>query len=381
MPNFNVEEIKVTLRQHAVFSKFDSLILEEIARGDILELSKGQSLAADKTLKESDFFFVLEGVLEVFKTTRKETYLLDELKKGAIIGETPPFKSNFERNSIRSQDKTVLLIISERVINSLSKKNGQGAISLFEYLHEQALQFLEKINQSALLLIHQKKNMGHFIINLVVMLSLFSIALPYFQKWIQQKEVIFASAPLLFVAVIWLLLRLKLTKTPLSTVGITRKNLKQALLQSVALSVLLIGVLIALKALLIAFAPSWQGESLFHTYAERMRERQSVSARHMSALILLYPLSVFLQEVLARGALQGSFQQFFTWKYSHLLAIVLASFVFSCSFAHYGPQVVLGIFISGLFWGWWYSKIENIFGVSLSHALVGLTAILWIGWN
>ena len=39
------------------------------------------------------------------------------------------------------------------------------------------------------------------------------------------------------------------------------------------------------------------------------------------------------------------------------------------------------VFVTGLFWGWLYSRQHSLVGVSVSHLLLGLTALEIVGFG
>ena len=96
---------------------------------------------------------------------------------------------------------------------------------------------------------------------------------------------------------------------------------------------------------------------------------------------IVYCLHAILQEIIARGTLQRSFKQFLIYKPNNRLnmPIFLSSLIFACAHAFNGVQVVIGVFLPGLFWGWLYERQGNIFGVGISHAIIGVCFIEYIG--
>jgi hypothetical protein len=79
-----------------------------------------------------------------------------------------------------------------------------------------------------------------------------------------------------------------------------------------------------------------------------------------------------VQELVARGLLQGSLQKMFTGALVPMRASIVANAVFSVSHQHLGLGYALAVFIPGLFWGWLYHRHGSLLGVSISHIVIGL---------
>lgn len=374
-------EIKKFLRHHEVFSTFDDKVLEVFSSCDIQELQPEEILLIEDEIRENHFFLLLEGQLELIKKRKKEIYVLDHLDPGAIIGKAPENREKSYFGTMRAKVLSYCLIIPCHIIDSLVKTHPLLALTIFEKLHNQSLAFLEKVNQTAFQLVKEKKKTGFFVVNVTVILSLFTLGIPYLQKMTSSQEMIFATTPLLFLGSLFLFSRLLATKTSLSAIGLTKKNLSSTISQSIFISVMVIFLLLGGKWILIQMFPQFSETDLFFTYPKRALLHYGVhlSKKDIMLFVLIYPLNVIFQEILARGAIQGFFTEFLDFKHRNLLAIILASLVFAGSYATFGFLVVLAIFACGLFWGWMYYRQKNIVSVIVSHIIIGLTFLGFIG--
>lgn len=90
--------------------------------------------------------------------------------------------------------------------------------------------------------------------------------------------------------------------------------------------------------------------------------------------IFFVVISSPLQEFLYRGYLFAIFSQA---QSSAAFQIIMSSVVYSWIHVIYEdlPTLLLTLVI-GLFWGWHYTKFRNIYSVTLSHAFLGVVAIL-----
>jgi membrane protease YdiL (CAAX protease family) len=150
---------------------------------------------------------------------------------------------------------------------------------------------------------------------------------------------------------------------PYADIGITGKHLTRSLKEGALLSIPLV--------------------ALGYGAAVAMRLG---SGRHGYDLLPIPSLGVddlpylphsFLQELLARGFLQGSFKRFLN-DASGTTAIFVASILFGALHSHYGIFATLVTFLSGLIFGWMYNRHNNLAGVTLCHFLAG-TAVFALG--
>jgi PAS domain S-box-containing protein len=151
---------------------------------------------------------------------------------------------------------------------------------------------------------------------------------------------------------------------PFGDIGITRRNLGRSLGEGALASIPLVLLCLAAAAVM-RYRAGHEGYDILPT----------PSFATLSELPYL-PHS-FLQELLARGFLQGSFKRFLNDK-SGTTAIFVASIVFGALHSHYGIFAMLVTFVSGLLFGWIYNRHDNLAGVTLCH-FVGGAAIFAFG--
>jgi membrane protease YdiL (CAAX protease family) len=95
---------------------------------------------------------------------------------------------------------------------------------------------------------------------------------------------------------------------------------------------------------------------------------------------MAYSVFAPVQEFIARGCFQTSFQNFLMGKYRILIAIVISNLMFSMTHLHISIRFAFIAFIPGLFWGWQYARHKNLIGISISHIIIGLSASIFIGF-
>lgn len=96
--------------------------------------------------------------------------------------------------------------------------------------------------------------------------------------------------------------------------------------------------------------------------------------------LLIYALLVPFQEIIVRGALQSSLAEFFAdMRGKHLLAILLSNGLFAMAHLHVSLIFATLTFFAGLAWGVQYARRRNLIGITVSHIIVGVFALRFLG--
>lgn len=160
----------------------------------------------------------------------------------------------------------------------------------------------------------------------------------------------------LLILIVPSLFTIRLMRIPISTLGVTLANWKKALVEGVVASV----VLFSAGSLLVM--------GLRHFLAA-----PSHPTPFGWGAVLPYYFQCFLQELLARGVMQSSFERFFGDQKS-FKAVLLTSIFFGMLHIHFGLIAVGITFVAGLFFGAFYQRHHNLIGVTLLHGTLGLFA-------
>ena len=161
------------------------------------------------------------------------------------------------------------------------------------------------------------------------------------------------------------------SKLPIQIFGLTTKNWKPALRESLLLTTAVIGCLISVKWFLIQSVPRYHDLTLFNFGAFQQR--------YLIFNFILYGLHSPVQEFIARGVLQGSLQHFFSGRHVTFRAVIISNALFSATHVHLmGGWLGVVVFVPGLLWGWLYSRNPNLIGVSVSHMLIGWTTLFFL---
>jgi hypothetical protein len=153
---------------------------------------------------------------------------------------------------------------------------------------------------------------------------------------------------------------------PLNFYGLTLKNWKWSLVEGILWSIPAMACTVLLKWIMIQVrhldVPLIQG------YQEAFR---NLSPTMIFILIAAYLLLTPLQELVVRGGVQSSLQQFLSGKYRVMLAIIVSNLIFSMTHLHMSIAMGLFVLFYGIYWGFLYARQGNLVGVSVSHLLVG----------
>jgi len=344
----------------------------------VRELEINEVFIKEGASVNDDLFLVLRGTVEVYHDRPTGLYPLNQLSAGSLIGEAAILEIKERSASMRAKTHCTVLAIPALAIHRQLTKISEST-AFWQKLNGQIFENLKKENHKSVALLEMQKNAGFFIINIVVFLSLYALFVPFLSNWRLSVMPELLTLPIILFACILLFIRLYRTKTPLSAIGIKKENLGKSIRVAVWYSLIAIAVVLIMKWIVIQ-TPWFAGKPLFNPEYLRI-ERNGIVLSFWGAvgLSVLYAFHAVLQEVLARGATQGSFIQFLSFDKGHLLGIVLTSFVFSTLHAFQGMAAVLGIFFPGLFWGWLYHKQGNLAGAIVSHVIIVVVILNLIG--
>jgi membrane protease YdiL (CAAX protease family) len=147
--------------------------------------------------------------------------------------------------------------------------------------------------------------------------------------------------------------------------GLTLRGWKRSVGESLAWSFAVMGLLTAVKLILIRSVPRYEGLPLFGPF----------EGTSWLLPALFYSLLSPVQEFIARGVLQSSFERFYANKNRVFLSILISNALFSAAHVHLSSLFAATVFIPGFLWGYLYHRHRSILGVSISHIIIGLYAV------
>ncbi len=225
-----------------------------------------------------------------------------------------------------------------------------------------------------------RQNLSRYLIVTAVSLCFYTFVLDHIQRIrMFLSSTTFITMGLLVVFMTGIVFLILASGYPLYEYGLTLKNWKRAVKEGILFTLPILAGMLLLKWIAITVIPAYHGIPLFDLHAGLNYGVQHISNQHTVwwVTLILYGLILApLQEILARGGLQGALSLFLTVKHRNIIAALVASMIFSTAHLTFPIHVVMLSFFGGLFWGWLFYRHKSIVGASISHAMLGL----WFFW-
>jgi CRP-like cAMP-binding protein/membrane protease YdiL (CAAX protease family) len=379
------------VRHHILFDRIGDEDLAKILPYFRLVHLKGNETFIKEGDDTHDLYLVLSGSLEVIKKAEDNgdtdviaqidnRFTIASLGAGDTIGELSFIKETPRSASVKSVTASMLLGLNPRELAKLEEKHPREASmfmkNVLAYVGNRLIQTSAnqvqalkiELRNSAL---NSKANLFFsYVIGLMCVYNLAINLITNLSSDVTRASIISALIIVIFCVV--LIQMIRQNQLPIRIFGVTTRNWKPAIAESMIWTIGIITVMIGIKWLLITQVDRYKHLPLFDFDL-------SSQQGYLGLSLLLYGLHSPLQEFIARGVLQGSLQHFFTGNNITLRAIVVSNALFSATHVHLlGGLLGLIVFIPGLFWGWLYSRHENLIGVSISHMLIGWTALFFL---
>lgn len=378
----------------------------------VLHVEEREALENETIIHENevseDIFIIKTGEVEIFKFDPglHIEHHLALLGPGTVIGELAVIDRAPRSASARARKPTALYVLPLAKLRELTPKasfwgrlkNLAGVfqkekaplpvhVVLMENIAKYLSGRLRSTNEMAvealrreLIQTKARAAMSNLIINTLVILSFYI----FMSKLMETLKSLLVSTtllniPLMILLVFPLLLMIKNSGYPMSIYGLSLKNWQRDALQALFYTFPLLMAIVFYKVMLIATVPSFANRHVFDLTFDLTTGAEHVSGWVGAFLIVLYLLFVPVQEFLARGILQSSFEQLLTGHFKTLWAILLSNLLFSGMHSHVSLGLGLVVMVPGLFWGWLYAKQKTLVGVIVSHLIVGLWALFAVG--
>jgi len=390
METVTLEKTNVT-RSHPVFA-----LLGDDEYGVVIQYFKQVRLAVNEWLMEEghassiDLYLVCSGKLEVVRRTVAKPlerlawetpaeFSVATLEYGDFLGELSFVKGVPRAASIRCVAPALLLSLSPADFARMEAEHPRAAGHLMKNLLGNVGERLKKTTDnevSALKvelqssLVRSKANLFFsYVIGLLCVYNLAVQGLINLSMDTNRASLISAGTILVFCGV--LIVMIRQSGLPIHLFGLTTRGWKPAVSEAMTWTAVIVVALIGIKWALVTYVPRYQHLPVFGF--------DPVHTKYLAFNFALYGLHSPVQEFIARGVLQGSLQHFFKGHHVTWRAILISNALFSATHVHLlGGLRGLVVFIPGLFWGWLYSRNENLIGVSISHLIIGWTALFFL---
>ena len=223
----------------------------------------------------------------------------------------------------------------------------------------------------------KKEEASKFFITVVFVLVSYQFVLGLYLEWgdeIRDPTSLDIWTPILtFILGLLGIITAYRSRYDIAEYGFTLANWKADLIQALKWTFPFLGFLILLKWVAIQIPGPFYGEKLID--ASNMLK---FSPMNLIINYTIYVILVPMQEIVARGVLQGSLMRMLGGKWATLKAILIANCMFSAFHLHLDMKFAILTFIPGLFWGFLYAKQRSLVGVTVSHIIIGLFVLMFM---
>jgi len=404
------EELREFLTNNVLFDNFSEYQIDQILPlMDEMEVPEGGYVMHENDIS-NDIYLIKAGEVIVEKTdTESQTQLqLAVLGANAVVGELAILDNAPRSASVRALKPTTVYVLSisklrmlsddqithNKIFASLAELADEAKAlvaetSLFPKLMTNLAKGIGKrlrstndavVDSLRRELRHTKARvvMGKLIITVIVILSVYIMVL----KLLEELHYKFFSSTLVsapLIAIFGVIVYWEIAKTgyPLRFYGLTLRNWRPAVKESLLVTILMLALMVLFKWILIHTTTEYANHPLFEL--KMLHPNPGITESLALFGLLIYLIFVPLQELIVRGALQSSFQELLISPHKTLMSILLSNLLFSVTHFHISIVVGLSVFLPGLFWGWLYSRHRTLVGVSISHQIFGIWALSIIG--
>lgn len=166
---------------------------------------------------------------------------------------------------------------------------------------------------------------------------------------------------------------IKKSKYPLSFYGLTLKNWPQEVYQAIMRTIPVLFLFTMIKWILITTIPKYHSAQLIELFPEKTEY-----SNLYLAFSIIYLLLIPLQEFVVRGCFQGCLRNFFVNRNRVLISILGSNLLFASEHAIKSMLFAIGVFFTGIFWGYLYEEQKSLVGVIISHAMIGIWAFFFL---
>lgn len=418
------QEILSILETNTLFSGFSHKQLEEI-----IPLVKEVHYDANIFILREDhvsneIYIIKQGEVELLKrstegerqkrsTDGAHLMRLTTLGVGQAIGETSLLGNAPHATSVRTLVPTTLYSICIEELKALSQEhasNTQLILKLTDLIRDVQLHTIEqsihtrlisnvaqeisgRLRRTNLLAARSLKQeldytkmrvaMGSFLINVLSVIAFYIFAFKSIEALAHSTmSTTVISIPLIFMFTVAVLVIMKSSGYPMSFYGLTFTDWKIAVKEAILYTLPCLVIILLVKIAVVNLFTNFQHLPIFDIGANiRTNSSEAINPIIPILIIMGYLILTPIQELLVRGALQSSLQEFLVGPNKTLWAIFISNLIFTMLHVHISLSLAAAVFIPGLLWGWLYARHKTLLGVSLSHLIIGGWSFFILGFQ
>ncbi len=386
----STDEVLPFLKSIELFSDFSENELnllrpfiecQRYAKGEFIlkEGEKGGSLC-----------IIRKGMVEIVKEDGKHHHKLATFGPGECVGEMAVFDKSKRSASVRAIEEAEIVFLALGKIQQLSIDEidySKLAVHLTKKLSgrlRHANEVVMRSLQEELKTSEVHDQMSSLIIHMLILITSYFFVFKLFNQHASESVFVRVFSAVIILAIafsgIGMVVR---TGYPLSFYGLTMRNAGKYAIESISLTLPIMGLLLIFKWFCVTFIPIFKDLPVFQLGHEKQPFWHIFTKEHQQEEFLIlsavYILLVPIQELIVRGCLQSSFENFFRGPNKALRAIFVSNLLFMLFHGMKTFTFVFAAFMFGLFWGWLYYRQRTLVGVCISHILIGIWAFGVLG--
>jgi hypothetical protein len=345
-----------------------------LSESKIIEIEKDDYIVKQNSVGTS-FFILLAGEAESFLESTHS--LIASYQIGEAIGQVAAIDNRPRSANVKATQKCTLLEINLDKLSS--QKLHEGYARLIKNIAITIANFLRDTNFKKEQLYKEKIKAGKMSIIIIFAICFFAFLFRLLGNTVAVKnELVFSTLMGIFV-LIFLLTLMKQGGYKKEFYGLTTKDWKISLKESVLFTLPVLALMTLFQWLLITHIPAFHNLHLFpYLFSFSTRAVPLKTYFIFFSYLLIYIISCPIQELIARGALQGLLKEYLAGTQKWLY-IIGANLIFGMLHLYLSIGYALGALLPGLFWGYLYDRHRSIIGVSFSHIMIGVWAIYILG--
>lgn len=344
-------------------------LLEEVA--SVEEVEPGEVVVREDEPGDA-LNLIVEGQVEILKSDREgeHTFPLATLGEGEFFGEITFVGDGPTTARVEGRESTILVRIPR---DRLMEREGGREVfyRLSTHIAEEmgsrlrhTDSSLTESRRSELELARERSRFGQFMAVMVTIFCIITLSLTVYGRYAETPvQEVFSTWGLALGGLIPITIYVQFSSLPPSSFGFNLKNwftqLKEtALVTGGVVAVLLAGAFFGKP-----------GSPLFSF--DTMRSYPAVL---FYTYLGLYPIHSFFQELVLRGVVQGSLERFMD-EYHAIVPVGILAFLFGTVHLHFSLSFAVLTFLVSFIFGMLYSRHESLLGVTIIHAVGGITAM------
>lgn len=358
------ERLETSLRSHSAFRDLTDATVQQVIATASETLHQPGALLVTEGDTGHDLFLILDGSAQAFRTTKDgEEVVLNAIGAGDCIGELSLLDGSARAASVRvTSPSRVVRIHVDGLTDPHALTELKAAVAAVAVGRARQLSDAQLTSVQAQLEARTLQTQFGMVLVFTIALLLLSTSLFYLVAEDMVDDIyapVFSWQAVLLFAVPCLAI-IAYLKIPLRDLGIKREGLWRSTWQALALT----GVIAAPVLIYI-------------TFFKDPIPPEDRPVQITPFFLVQYFFHSALQEVGARGLLQGLFQRFFSDAKGHQ-AVALSSVIFGSMHITFGAEAVVLTFLASLLFGYVYLYQKNLAGAIIVHYGLGVLAALLV---